>query len=160
MVNDPMPQVAADPAARATASQFSWQLSSTPHEVRRVLSKATKAMCDFGVNSDDRITAELVLAEVLNNVVEHAYAETDNGLILVGLALTGSGMTLTVTDNGHEMPGGEVPPKRPSPPPNLLDQADLPEGGWGWQVIHDCASTLTYQRKEDTNRLQITLDAT
>ncbi len=50
-------------------------LQSTPLAVRRALSSLFQDDRLGNLPDDQRGTAELLLAEVLNNVVEHAYAD-------------------------------------------------------------------------------------
>jgi serine/threonine-protein kinase RsbW len=94
---------------------------------------------------------ELVLAEVINNVVEHAYAEDPNGRIDI-LAVPGPrGISCRISDSGKPMPGGK-------PPVGMLhdldcDTQDLPEGGFGWFLIGDLAKDLRYERRDGQNHL-------
>ena len=57
--------------------------------------------------AEDRSTAEIVLAEVLNNVVEHAYAQ-GSGPILLTLSLGDGLLHCRVEDEGAAMPGGSL----------------------------------------------------
>ncbi|WP_245605407.1 ATP-binding protein [Roseicyclus elongatus] len=47
------------------------------------------------------------------------------------------------------------------PPPTLAGHAatDLPEGGFGWLLIHQISTALTYRRDGGENRLSLTLPA-
>jgi serine/threonine-protein kinase RsbW len=64
--------------------------------------------------SDDVLsTCELVLSEVLNNVVEHAYPEGDPpGPITVECIDLPDGLKFTVIDQGVGMPGGRSRKRR------------------------------------------------
>lgn len=79
-------------------------------------------------DADSRSTLELVLAEVLNNVVEHAYAHYP-GSIEVMLWPGADGIRGCIVDSGLPMPNGQVPA---GDPPDLV--GDLPEGGL-WLVL-------------------------
>ncbi len=57
---------------------------------------------------DQRGTAELVLAEALNNIVEHAYARQP-GQIHVMLQLAQRELTCRIEDSGNPMPDNELP---------------------------------------------------
>ena len=75
---------------------------------------------------DERGTAEIVLAEVLNNVVEHAYASA-SGEIEVTVQITAAALTCTIIDRGRPMPGNALPVGTQLP---ALGEGDLPEGGF------------------------------
>lgn len=101
----------------------------------------------------DRGTAEIVLAEALNNIVEHAYAQ-HAGEIEVCLHRQPFGLTCQIIDSGLPMPDG-TPPAGALPP--LCEITDLPEGGWGWFLIRSLSQDLTYQREAGRNLLSFRL---
>jgi serine/threonine-protein kinase RsbW len=96
------------------------------------------------LSADFAASAELVLAEVLNNVAEHAYCGT-SGEIEVSLERTASGIAVRVADRGQPMPQSRLP-DGPDP-----DPADLPEGGFGWHLIRSLTSDLSYRRHDGWN---------
>ena len=104
---------------------------------------------------DLRSTAEIVIAEVLNNIVEHAYAGT-KGDIDLSIRPTCDGLWCTVIDHGAPMPGNALPV---AVLPNSLAE-DLPEGGFGWYLIRTLARDVRYDRKGPTNCLTFWLPAT
>lgn len=103
-----------------------------------------------GLSQDCRGRAEIVIAEALNNIVEHAYGDASGDIeILVGL--DGLGLCCQISDHGRPMPNGQLPAGLP----HILDDCqDLPEGGFGWFLIRSLAQDLTYKRNGDQNRLQ------
>ncbi len=102
----------------------------------------------------DRGTAEIVLAEVLNNIVEHAQAPKA-GDIEVLLSHTTQGLACTVIDRGLRMPGGRLPEGVPAS--LSVPTGDLPEGGFGWHLIRLLATDLAYRRHGDRNELSFRL---
>ncbi len=100
------------------------------------------------------VTWEVVLAEVLNNVVEHAYRDTDAGQIEIALRFF-TEFEATICDRGVAMPGCALPPGAP----HDLDAGkdELPEGGFGWNLIHRLTKEMDYTREGDENRLRFTL---
>jgi serine/threonine-protein kinase RsbW len=102
---------------------------------------------------DDRGTAEIVLAEALNNVVEHAYAEA-GGEIEVTIRLDGTALHCVIRDEGRPMPGN-APPQGRLPEIRGLD--DLPEGGFGWHLIRVLSQDLAYRRIDGRNELSFRL---
>ena len=108
-----------------------------------------------GLTKDSLSTAEVVLAEVLNNIVEHAYADFP-GKIAVALSRRDNRLQFDISDVGLPMPGAE-------PPPGILKQtqdfADQPEGGFGWFLIRSLSQNLSYRRQDNANLLSFSLNA-
>ncbi|MDZ4394423.1 ATP-binding protein [Cypionkella sp.] len=103
---------------------------------------------------DGRGTAEIVLAEALNNIVEHAYAHHD-GEIEISLQLRRNELLCKISDTGVPMPGGQLPAGVLAP---HVDCADLPEGGFGWHLIRRLSKDLDYRREDGRNLLSFRLD--
>lgn len=106
------------------------------------------------VPDDDRAMAELVLAEALNNIVEHAYAGTCSGEITLTLWQSEGEVACRITDRGHAMPDEELPVGK------LADHthtAELPEGGFGWYLIRTLSRDLRYARLGTLNELTFVL---
>ncbi|MCU0907462.1 MAG: ATP-binding protein [Rhodobacteraceae bacterium] len=119
--------------------------------IRGALTSLRAALAPLDMAADDLDSVELVVAEVLNNIVEHAYAGTQGGMILVTAWTLADDLAFRIEDEGDPMPGGVLPPgKTPR-----LDAAveDLPEGGFGWFLIHTLTRDLTYDRVGPRNRL-------
>lgn len=103
---------------------------------------------------DGRGTAEIVLAEALNNIVEHAYAHHD-GEIEISLQLRHNELLCHISDTGLPMPGNQLPDGVLA---SLGDLADLPEGGFGWHLIRSLSKDLHYRRENGRNLLSFRLD--
>jgi serine/threonine-protein kinase RsbW len=103
------------------------------------------------LSEDDRGTAELVLAEVLNNVAEHAYGPA-GGMVEVRVDADPDGLRCLIIDAGREMPGGFLP--EGDLPLAVGDGLEgLPEGGFGWHLIRSLCAELSYARVQGQNRL-------
>ncbi|WP_166434057.1 ATP-binding protein [Roseovarius spongiae] len=100
-------------------------------------------------------TIEIVLAEVLNNLAEHAYPANAPGPVHVTLSREASLMHVTIRDHGAPLPGLCLP-KGAAP---VLDVArtELPEGGFGWFLIRTLAHDLEYRREGEENRLSFVI---
>lgn len=102
---------------------------------------------------DDRAMAELVLAEVLNNVVEHAYGG-QAGRIALRLRRQPAGLAFCVVDDGCAMPDGPLSSRTA---PTVGPDGDLPQGGFGLPLIRALAHALRYRRHRGYNVLSVTL---
>lgn len=120
--------------------------------VRKALKSCMEELTRLDLNADDKASVELVLAEVLNNVVEHAYQERDIGVIELDARREGEELFVSIQDEGLPMPQGELPQGLPHDLDSLGDQ-DLPEGGFGWFLIRELTRDLTYRRDGCRNRL-------
>jgi serine/threonine-protein kinase RsbW len=118
-------------------------------ETRAALGDLCGRLAAQGLPEDDLGTIELVLAEALNNITEHAYGP-EGGLIEVMLDLTGPEVLCELRDFGRPMPMGEAPVTELP----LISPPDvLPEGGFGWHIIRCLVSDLRYERADGHNRL-------
>ena len=121
-------------------------LASDPGSIRDGL-RILFAMPVLAKLTDESLgAAEIVLAEVLNNIVEHAYAQFP-GNIAIWITLRDSFLFVRTEDDGVPMPGGDLPGGK------MACSADLPEGGFGWFLIRNLSHELTYQRDGERNLL-------
>lgn len=155
MASGKMPPIHASGAFANSAlqSRFSHQFLSGDRSTRAVLAALVERLAGSGLSPDDIATVELILAEVLNNVTEHAYAEMP-GPVEIELELKPAGLACQVADQGRPMPEGELPDR---PLPEIEPPAELPEGGFGWHIIRCLTTDLSYCRDEGWNRLSMTV---
>jgi serine/threonine-protein kinase RsbW len=135
------------PAGPALRLAFAADALSVRDGLRRLMSDPIVAR----LAEDDRSTVELVLAEVLNNVAEHAYF-AGFGTVEVTLTPAVDGFGCLIIDYGDAMPGNALPEGRP-PWAEGLAPDDLPEGGFGWHLIRSLARDIAYRRDGAENRL-------
>lgn len=130
-------------------------LSSTAEDVRKSLSDIAATLADSACPPSADDMWEVALAEVLNNVVEHAYKENPEGQIHMTLDFRDGELRARVMDRGFPIPGGVPPEGRPAD----LDVAtsDLPEGGFGWFLIRALARHLDYRHENGINYLELCL---
>lgn len=138
-------------------------LVGSPEGVRAALRHIRVFLRDAGLNEDRCGTAEIVLAEALNNVTEHALAVRDAqgrigcrpDEIRVTITANPDMTAITIVDGGAPMPGGTLPPGQP---PTLEAASDLPEGGFGWVLIRHLTTQLGYVRRAGRNHLYLRMD--
>lgn len=131
------------------------KLRSDALEVRQALRDARSALAGLGLNEDDLARVEIVLAEILNNVVEHACAECPDCRINIDLERGSADLKIEIVDDGKAMPGEKLPePKRAT----LHREVEhFPEGGFGWSLIHDLAHDVVYERRGRHNHLSLAI---
>lgn len=133
------------------------QFHSGDMNTRAALRVVETALLRAGVSANDAENIKLVLAEVLNNVTEHAYRGTSGPVELI-LTLGAGAIECTIRDQGIPMPGG-APPKAHVPQLDCPVEA-LPEGGFGWLIIHRFTRDLTLQSSGGWNVLHFLLPLT
>ena len=146
-VAGPDPEGAPQPLARL-------RFAADSTAVRLALAQARAVLARLRLSEDCLCDVELVLAEVLNNILLHAYAQ-EPGEVVLDLQLTQDELICTVQDRGCPMPGG-APPAGHCAPVDVAPEA-LPEGGFGWFLIRSHAKALDYCREDAVNRLTLHL---
>lgn len=132
-------------------------IPATNFAVRRLLHGLHLSLLSNGVAQPDVEHTELVLAEVLNNIVEHAYADRQRGSITMSAHLLQHALAVELTDNGAPMPKNHLPVGEHISKPAIYD---LPEGGFGLQMIRALTEKLDYERDGEHNRLTIQIPRT
>lgn len=97
----------------------------------------------------------IVLGEVLNNIVEHAYSEAEEGQIELKAHTKDDTVYITTVDKGPPMPPNALSPAQLPEHSGALE--DLPEGGFGWFMIHSLTDDMSYERVEGQNRLSFSI---
>jgi len=120
-----------------------------PEGVRDALADIMMSVESCGTWQELIHTTEVVLAEVLNNIVEHAYSGRTDGWIKIEIVCNPADLRLRVSDGGIEMPGLEMP--EGTHPDLDVPLQGLPEGGFGWLLIRTLTSDLSYTRQDDRN---------
>lgn len=147
---DPPPVFSVAPARR-----FHVVLPGCAMAVRRTLMDARGHCRRAGLKEDDGARIELVLAEVMNNVIEHALRDCPDGVIELELSLRDDLAECRVSDDGAAMPQACRP--LPGTRAPLGAPSDLPEGGFGWHLIRELSRDLSYERRSGWNRLSLTV---
>lgn len=130
---------------------YSSHFVATETAVRDVLGALRGWLQDSAINAGAQSTIELVLAEAMNNIVEHAYADTTSGRIHLRVWHHRDHLQFELSDTGQPMPDLTLP--EAVLPSSDKPVCDLPEGGFGWFLIHRLTHDLRYQRNQQENRL-------
>ena len=136
--------------------QFTMSSVANNDEVRILLARLCDELAYYGVSSDTRSSAQLVLAEALNNITKHAYGGRGEGTVQVQTEVGSEMLRFTLNDTGEAIPGPRLPRGRPQDTDVPLE--DLPEGGFGWFMIRSLAKDLSYARRGDWNELCFRID--
>lgn len=130
---------------------YSAQFKSQQDEVSRVVTEAEASWSKAGIDADLSGELCLILAEALNNVVEHAYGYDEGGDIQVDLERHGAEVLMRIVDSGPAF----QPPQDVELGPSGENLCDLPEGGFGWGLIQMLADRISLERIDDKNHLRL-----
>lgn len=136
-------------AAGGVLSRTSFRASFD--NVRLAIERAVVAMAPLNLTEEEQSSVEIVLAEALNNVVEHAYDRDNPGDIKLVLRHGRAGLLVEIRDAGKPMPNGRTPVG--DHPSTHLPANEIPEGGFGWFLIRELARDLIYDRENGENFL-------
>ncbi|MFK7751256.1 MAG: ATP-binding protein [Sedimentitalea sp.] len=129
---------------------------STELGAREGIARVISALTERGLSQDHLGTVEIALAESVNNIIEHAFAGLAPDVVRVRLLLERNLLVLTIHDNGNALPNEEMPPGDPAD--LQVARSELPEGGFGWFLIRELTTTLSYVRKDGSNILTLQFD--
>jgi len=135
-----------------------YRFSSEYTRVRATLAELLGVLRDAGIGSEDAGIVEVVLAEALNNVVEHAYREAPDGHVELTCDVASDKLRFELRDHGVAMPDLTLPEGTCPSAETALE--DLPEGGFGWHLIHTLTEDLSYRRDGDLNRTDFAIPLT
>ncbi len=132
---------------------FHLEAMGTPDSVREILCDLRARLQALGVGEDRCGEVEIAMAEALNNIVEHAYAPGCAGPLRLSARLRDTHLVISARDAGQPLPGLDLPNRALPDTSGPLES--LPEGGFGWFLIHDLTEKVEYTRKENENHLTL-----
>lgn len=121
-------------------------IAADPQAVRDLLVALERGAVMAALSQDTRESALLVLAEALNNVVEHGY-HGDRGWIGLRPVPGRAGLEWRIIDSGR-------------PAPDLAQRRDvmpdgMAEGGFGWPLIRALTDEVRLSRRRGWNVLTL-----
>ncbi|MES0828057.1 ATP-binding protein [Ruegeria sp. SCP11] len=130
--------------------------AATESEASFGIAQLSLGLAEQGLPAHKAADVKIALAEAINNVVEHAYADITSAQVQVRCRLHKNWLEILISDTGNPLPGFRVPDGIPAALGSTLDE--LPEGGFGWFLIHELTSDIHYERENGCNRLSLRFD--
>lgn len=121
-------------------------------QVARVTSRLFKLLRRLGCDEDRAHLLVVASAELVTNIIEHAYREQLGGDIYVEMRVEGTDVHLRLQDRGTPVPATLVEDIRPP----VVDPADvegLPEGGMGLHIARQLFRQLEWKNLDGLNVL-------
>ena len=129
-------------------------VQSGVYAAREASAKLMDGLAPLDLDVEEAGTVELVVAEALNNIVEHGYPDPKNGgPISIYCEHGKKGLNIKLIDKGLPMPDGKTPIGLAAN--TDVEFMDMPEGGFGWFIIKDLAKDVVYSRVDEVNRLDL-----
>lgn len=119
------------------------------------LRSAQEFLHDSVESTDRREDVMIVMAEAVNNVVEHAFLGAEIDEIRLSVLVADKKVVVELRDKGGPIPA-ELFHRREMPDLQVETQ-DLPEGGFGWPILQSLSEDINYARIQGENRLRLTL---
>jgi len=138
------------PLPPQTAPLVEATIPAREERVRALLAEIRTTLDAHGLQSEELASIELVLAEAMNNIVEHAYRDS-SGDVSFSMMPGPKGLHVRLVDTGAALPDGQMPLGQRHEPGTAFE--DLAEGGFGWFLIRELARDLTYERENGRNLL-------
>ncbi|NIZ12959.1 ATP-binding protein [Phaeobacter sp. HF9A] len=132
---------------------FACSFRATELDARRGIVSVVERLKEMGIPNTRVDEVQIALAEAVNNVVEHAYAETTTGDVLIRCNLFPDRLWVEIRDAGAPFPDAKLPEGKAVDVDTPLE--NLPEGGFGWLLIRELANDVQYQRNLDNNQLSL-----
>ncbi|UWQ17720.1 ATP-binding protein [Jannaschia sp. M317] len=131
------------------------RIPGTAEAVRTHLERLETVTNDHDLGGERCADMLVVLAEVLNNIVEHAFEEQEAGWIDCKISRKPGCFAIETCDNGIPLPPSLL--SSGTLPDMGADRDDLPEGGFGWFIVHSLTNDMIYEREDGKNRLSFSL---
>ncbi|KPD12105.1 ATP-binding protein [Phaeobacter sp. 11ANDIMAR09] len=132
---------------------FACSFKATEQSARSCITAVMEGLRDIELPVDRAGDVQIALAEAVNNIVEHAYADRTDGEISIRCNLSPNILQISISDTGPPLPKGELPAGLPADISGPLET--LPEGGFGWHLIRELTCRLQYERQADSNLLSL-----
>ena len=138
---------------------FAMTIPPTAPDTRRLLMQLALWLRRAGLGAEDGDTLQIVLAEAVNNIVEHGGCNTGEA-ISVRIAPDGPRrLFIDIHDRGRRIPQAALA-GRPDPLPCASGgpAGAISEGGFGWQLIRSLVRGVHYGQDGNGNRLCLILE--
>ncbi|MEM7643934.1 MAG: ATP-binding protein [Pseudomonadota bacterium] len=133
---------------------LSCRIGATAQDVSTFLADFTNATTAWPPDEAVLDDAAILLGEFLNNVVEHGEAGPA-AEIQIDVTLDASHLRIATKDSGAPLPATCLADAALPEAGGRID--DLPEGGFGWFIIHQIASDIAYERVDGRNCLAFSI---
>src|SRR5512141_670257 len=108
---------------------------------------------EFGLAHDDLYRIDLCSTELISNVVKFAEARYADLPLELDAAIEERRITLTLVDPAHAFDPLSLPPPRVA---KTIEELQV--GGQGIRLVREFSDACRYERRDNTNRLELAFD--
>ena len=129
---------------------WDFHIKSTTNDILAVSERIQQLCLENQICSPNSCNIRLVVVEALNNVAEHAYQNDTNRYISIYLSFTTDFVLISISDKGLTNYSGIEPKELEF---SLDDPDSIPEGGFGFSIMHNIMDEISYHTHENVNTL-------
>ena len=122
-------------------------------DVSDTLQNLRAGLSQDGVEADTLGRMEIALAEALNNIIEHGHPTCDAQTMYLTARVSDQEIRIQIRDTGAPVPDSQL--NSANLPDNSGPRQSLPEGGFGWYLIHKMVDGLNYHQEAGENHLEL-----
>jgi len=119
--------------------------------IRPAAEQAESWLAERLAPSDASYLVSLAIEELVTNCIKYGYDDSHGHTVDIVLSLDDRTLTMEVIDDGRAFNPLNVPP-----PDMSLAMEGRPIGGLGLHLVRQLADQMTYERRNNTNRLVLT----
>lgn len=131
---------------------WDFHIKSTTDQILAVSERIKHLCLENQICSLNSCNIRLVVVEALNNISEHAYQNDPNRDISICLSFTADFVLISISDQGITNLNGIEPKEQLY---SLDDPDSLPEGGFGFMIMHSLMDEISYHTRENVNTLTL-----
>ncbi len=133
-----------------------YSIQSDFEEVSLLGQTIHKMVLEAGMGEFDSAMVELGVVEALNNVIEHAYQLQPNHKIKIIFEASTNYVVIHIVDTGIAMQKSVFSVKGNQKEVNEhIALEDIPEGGWGLELIKSIMDEVSYKSEGAINQLKL-----
>jgi anti-sigma regulatory factor (Ser/Thr protein kinase) len=132
------------------AASLTLHVRSTTEAIGPATEAAEAWLADQRAGQDASFLVSLAIEELVSNSIKYGYDDALEHTIAIVLSVADSLLTMVVIDDGHAFNPLAVPPPDLS---GALEHRTI--GGLGIHLVRKLADDMTYERRNETNRITI-----
>ncbi len=140
------------PSSVQDRSRWQIEIPNQMADLMRALDDLEQFLETRGADANARYVARLAIEELGTNTVKYGYDDNKAHLIRISAKSEDQVFRIVLEDDGHEF----NPCLAPEPDPNLPLQDRRP-GGWGLSLVRRLVAGLEYERRDNRNVVQVTV---
>jgi len=136
------------------SNDYSLQLRNQISGIKQLCEKMEAFGKLHGLSDKLIFAAHLAVEELFVSIVSHAFEDSREHIVEVGLSLKNRRLTITLVDDGQPYDPTIVPDK----PTDDISAEDIAHIELGLRMVRKVVDTITYERRDGRNRLTLVME--